>query len=89
MFKRPLFCVMVVGMMSVGAIAGAATNARETARKSEVPPAPSNASASDSDGQGRSLIAKAILVMHGGKSLDSRQALAASNDQCKICHSFP
>ncbi|MBS0215001.1 MAG: hypothetical protein JSR63_07010 [Proteobacteria bacterium] len=86
MFKRSLLCAMVLGMMSVGSLADAATDTKEVARKSEVP-APAKAGADATGNQGRSLLKQAILVLHGGKTASKMQSLASDdNPQCSRCH---
>ncbi|MGG6463062.1 hypothetical protein [Solilutibacter silvestris] len=86
MFKRSLLCAMVLGMMSVGALADAATDTREAARKPEAS-APPKASAAATDNQDRSLLTQAILILHGGKTAPKMQSLTGdSNPQCNICH---
>lgn len=84
MFKRSLSCAMVLAMMSAGALAGAATDTKETVRKPEVPASANTDAASN---RGRSLLTQAILVLHGGKTASKMQALAEdSKPQCSRCH---
>lgn len=86
MFKRSLLCATVVGMMSIGALADAATGSRETARKPEAP-ASTKASTDAAGNQDRSLLTQAILILHGGKTVQSLQSKASDgNPQCSRCH---
>lgn len=82
MFKR----AMVLAMMSAGALAGAATDTKGAARKSEAR-ASTKAGTETADNQERSLLTQAILILHGGKNAQGLQSKASdSNPQCSRCH---
>lgn len=86
MFERSLLCATVLGVMSVGALASAATTNRAMARNSGAS-VQRGESANAIGGRDQALIARAVSVMHDGKHAQAMQSLAGSNNpQCNICH---
>ena len=87
MFKRTLLCGLVLGVMGVGAMANAATTDEKTPEESTTSTESKTSSVSAPDSASRSLIMKAILVMHGGNTLQSNQMMLSNSEPvCTRCH---
>ena len=90
MFKRVLMCGLVLGMTSVAAMAATTSKGTEQGTQAQAPSASSasvSTSTSTTDSQNRSLINKAILILHGGKTMPKMQSLTDdSNPECMKCH---
>ncbi|MBW8822823.1 MAG: hypothetical protein JF567_01050 [Xanthomonadales bacterium] len=86
MFKHTLLCGLVLGMTGAAALADAATTDRKTPQDSATSTEPKT-SANTSNNQDRSLIMKAILIMHGGKAVQTNEMAGdSSNPECSKCH---
>lgn len=84
MFKRVLMCGLVLGMTSAAAMAATTDKATTQGAQPQTPLAPG---ASTPDSQSRSLINKAVLILHGGKTMPKMQSLTGeSNPYCMQCH---
>ena len=87
MFKRTLLCGLVLAVTGVGAMANATTTDKKTPQDSATSTESKTSNASASDSASRSLIMKAILVLHGGKVLQTNQVTGSdSNPECVKCH---